>query len=390
MWFVSNAHGGMILSERTIWPAKRAIRVRPASSSIRLIGSLLVAVVLAVTASSVDAQGVGAPEGSDRIEGRFKLLPIPYVNYSRSIGLQGGALPMIMFNPVASDTESPSSLGGLFGMYSTNDSWFVTAFSRLYLAQDDWRITAAGGAGNYNFQFYVDSPIDDWIPYNSEAVIGLLKVQRRIVGRLYGGVTYVHVDFETTTEVAPGVEEDTRDGLGFDLVLDRRSNVRYPRQGFETTAKYFTYPSAFGNEASSSKTELESNHFFGVREGRDVFAARAFAGFGLGEVSFNQQFVVGQGEDIRGYTQGEYRGDTMIAVQGEYRLNLAGRLGLVGFAGIATVFGAINEDDDGTLLPGIGTGLRFTADTETNLNVGLDIAWGRGDWGIYFKFGEAF
>ncbi|MEJ2540905.1 MAG: hypothetical protein P8188_13195 [Gemmatimonadota bacterium] len=136
--------------------------------------------------------------------------------------------------------------------------------------------------------------------------------------------------------------------------------------------------------------EFESNHFFGARNGRDVFAARAFGGFGLGEVSFNQQFVVGRGEDIRGYTQGEYRGDTMLALQGEYRLNLRDRVGLVGFAGLATVFGAINEDDDGLLLPGIGTGVRFTVDRETNLNVGLDIAVGRGDWGIYFKFGEAF
>ena len=62
----------------------------------------------------------------------------------------------------------------------------------------------------------------------------------------------------------------------------------------------------------------------------------------------------------------------------------------VGFGGLASVFGSLNEEDDGTILPAIGTGIRFTADTETNLNVGLDIAFGRGDWGLYFKFGEAF
>jgi outer membrane protein assembly factor BamA len=297
---------------------------------------------------------------------------------------------MVLFNPVASDTLSPSSVGGVFGMYSTNDTWFLSAFGRLFLGGDDWRITLAAAGGDYNFQFYMDSPIDGWIPYNTSMAIGLVKVQRRIWGRLYGGLSYVHLDFETATEVAPGVTEESRDGLGLDLVLDRRSNVRYPRSGFETTAKYFTYPSAFGNEASSTRTEFESNHFFGAREGRDVFAARAFGGVGLGEVSFNQQFVVGRGEDLRGYTQGEYRGDSMVAVQGEYRLDLPGRFGAVAFAGVATVFGAINEDDDGVLLPGVGTGLRFTVDTETNLNVGLDIAVGRGDWGLYFKFGEAF
>jgi hypothetical protein len=79
-----------------------------------------------------------------------------------------------------------------------------------------------------------------------------------------------------------------------------------------------------------------------------------------------------------------------VALQAEYRWNFHRRFGVVGFGGLATIFAAVNEGDDGTLLPAIGTGFRFTADTETHLNVGMDIAVGRGDWGLYFKFGEAF
>jgi hypothetical protein len=62
----------------------------------------------------------------------------------------------------------------------------------------------------------------------------------------------------------------------------------------------------------------------------------------------------------------------------------------VAFLAVATVFDAINEDHDGKLLPGIGTGFRFTADTETHMNVGMDIAAGLEDWGIYFRIGELF
>jgi hypothetical protein len=57
---------------------------------------------------------------------------------------------------------------------------------------------------------------------------------------------------------------------------------------------------------------------------------------------------------------------------------------------VATVFNAINEADDGKLLPGIGTGIRFRAFQETNMSVGLDVAVGIEDWGIYFQIGEAF
>ena len=121
-----------------------------------------------------------------------------------------------------------------------------------------------------------------------------------------------------------------------------------------------------------------------------MIAGRFFAGMGLGDLSFEQQFIVGQRKDIRGYTQGEYRGNYMLALQGEYRWNFHPRLGVVGFAAVATIFDGVNEDDNGKLLPGVGAGFRFTADTETNMNVGMDIAVGLEDWGIYFRLGEAF
>ena len=148
-------------------------------------------------------------------------------------------------------------------------------------------------------------------------------------------------------------------------------------------------PEALGNEDPNARLEFETNVYRSVNES-DVIAARLYGGAGLGDLTFNQQFVVGGRQDLRGYTQGEYRGEQMVALQGEYRWNFHDRFGAVGFGGLASVFGSLNEEDDGTILPAIGTGIRFTADTETNLNVGLDIAWGRGDWGLYFKFGEAF
>jgi hypothetical protein len=109
----------------------------------------------------------------------------------------------------------------------------------------------------------------------------------------------------------------------------------------------------------------------------------------VGDLTFNQQYVVGR-VDIRGYTQGEYRGSYLLAIQSEYRYNFWKRWGAVGFFGLATVFDSFNESQNGKILPGIGTGFRFTAFTESHMNVGLDIAGGTGDWGIYFRIGEAF
>ena len=80
----------------------------------------------------------------------------------------------------------------------------------------------------------------------------------------------------------------------------------------------------------------------------------------------------------------------MYSVQGEYRWNLHTKISLVGFLGVASVFESTNEDQNGKLLPGLGLGFRYKVFEEEHMNVGIDGAVGDGDWGIYFRIGEAF
>jgi len=339
------------------------------------------------------AHAQGFPSGgggaAGRIEGDFKFMPIPYLNYSRSIGLSLGALPMAMFNPIRDDTLSPSSIAGLLGMYSTNKTWFLMGFSKIHLDADNWRIMFAGGTGSVNFQFYLNNPINTWIPYNTAMDFAFIQIQRRLIYRLYLGVSYAYMELNTSSEVVPVIENTILRGLGGSLNLDNRVNVYYPKGGYNTNLKYLTYPSWMANDFVSEKIEIDYNHYFALRDEQDVLAVRAFIGLGIGDLSFNQQFIVGQ-RDIRGYTQGEFRGNYLLAMQGEYRWNFHARWGAVGFFGLATIFEAINAGDDGKILPGIGTGIRYTAFTDNHMNVGMDIAIGKDDWGIYFRIGEAF
>jgi len=336
--------------------------------------------------------GQGVPGGSggetDRIEGRYKIIPLPFINYNRSIGLSLGALPMVMFNPVERDTLSPSSVAGLLGLYSTNKTWFVLGFARVHLDEDKWRLTAAGGLGSVNFQFYLDNPINVWVPYNTRGDFVYAKAERRIFKSIYGGVSYLYMKFRNTTEVFPDTLTTRLHGVGLSAAMDNRSAIYYPRSGFLTDVEYFTYPKAW-NEVESNTVDIDYNHYWPFRERNDVIAARAFVGLGIGDLSFNQQYIVGQ-KDIRGYTQGAHRGNYLLAIQGEYRWNFWRRWGAVGFFGLATVFESINESDEGKILPGIGAGIRFTAFTDNHMNVGIDVAKGDGDWGIYFRIGEAF
>ncbi len=348
----------------------------------------LLCVCLLVNPAVLSGQGI-ASGGGKRIDGKFKFMPIPYVNYDRSLGFSLGAVPMLMFNPSEKDTISPSSLIGGVGFWTTNKTWFVMGFGMFYLGEDNWRITTAGGLGSVNFQFYLDNPIGGWIPYQSEADFFMLKLERKIHKELYGGVSYVFANVITTTENIPISDSLTLHGIGLNLSLDKRSNPYYPRSGYFTSVEYKTNPEFLGNESDSRKIQIEHNHYFSTRQQKDVVAARFHAGLGLGDLSFNQQFIVNN-KDIRGYTQGAFRGNYLLTLQGEYRWNFHKRWGAVGFAGVATIFESINESDNGKLLPGLGTGIRFRVFPETNFSVGLDAAVGLEDWGIYFQIGEAF
>ncbi|WP_020534001.1 BamA/TamA family outer membrane protein [Flexithrix dorotheae] len=337
-----------------------------------------------------NAQGLPSGSGGVKSDRDFSFVPIPYINYSRSVGFSMGAIPMAMYNLSKKDTISPSSISGLIGMYTTNDSWFLMGFNRFYLKEDTWRVTAAGGLGSINFQFFLDAPIGGYIDYNTQADFVFLEVQRKIKGKLYGGVHYVYTKFNSALKEGPeGSKKTTQNGVGFKFSFDKRNDVYYPTSGMISEIDWNSYPSFLSNDSHANKVEISHNQYWKIKDRRDVLAARFYTGFGIGDLVFEQQFIVGR-EDIRGYSQGKFRGNGMIALQGEYRFNFHEKLGAVGFFGLASVFDGINEVDNETILPGFGCGLRYLVFPKNKMNAGIDIAKGKDDWGFYFRVGEAF
>ncbi|MEJ2504180.1 MAG: BamA/TamA family outer membrane protein, partial [Gemmatimonadota bacterium] len=302
--------------------------------------------IAAAHPGSLQAQVEGGSGGGNRIEGRAKFLPLPYVGYNRTLGWAVGALPGVLFNPFTADTISPSSFAGAAAIYTGSESWAVGGFVRLYLAEDRWRVSAVGMSGSANLQFYLELPLDVWVDYTTVADVARVIVERRVWQDLFLGVGYQYLGFETTLDLIDIPVETKLHGFQVAGAWDRRSSVTYPSSGFVSNVRYTAYPDWMGNDASSSVVTADYVRYMALRGDRDVLTGRVYVGLGIGDVSFNQQFVVG-GTDIRGYSQGKYRGDNLLAVQSEYRWNILPRFGLVGFAGFAWLFDAVNEDHDG-------------------------------------------
>lgn len=323
-------------------------------------------------------------------EKKIELRVMPYLSYNRNLEFMFGVIPMMMYKLDTKDTISPKSLSGMSAIYTTNKSYFAALFNKWYLAEDKWRLKFFFFTGNQNSQFFVDDiEQPDFYDYGTKTLLTSVGAQRKIIDKFYAGLSYTFAHYNTNYEdnISP-TSVSHSNALVINLLYDTRDAVYYPTKGYKIKLDWSTYPKFMDNQLASNRISFEANKYFSTRENKDVIAVRAYGKFGLGNVAFEQQSTIGN-TDIRGYSEGKYRGAGLMDIQGEYRYNF-GKMGLTGFAGLATIYGSDTPSFDWKLYPGAGVGYRYNPFKKSKFNVGLDGAVGKGDWGIYFRIGEAF
>lgn len=318
---------------------------------------------------------------------KVNITGIPIVSYNSSYGFIVGADGMAFFKLNRHDTVSPASQAGLMLGYTQNKSFFGSAFSKLYFNEDTWRTTIAFGTGNVNFQYFETSNEEgdgEFVDYGTVNRFLFLKGLRKIKGHLFGGLFFKLQHSETTFEDHPdSLQKVNANGVGVNLLYDSRNNIYDPSQGLQASVSFLANPGWLGSDSIFNSVRAFANwyHRLGARS---VLAARVSIFSGIGDVPFTGQHAIGN-VDIRGYTNGKYRGNQAYAAQAEYRWNFYRRWGAVGFFGLA-----FTETPYSGILPGGGVGVRFKAIPARNINVGVDGALGKGDKGIYFRINEAF
>ncbi len=95
-------------------------------------------------------------QGSTAKVKKMDFSVMPFMSYNRNLKFMIGAIPMAMYRPNPADTISPKSLSGLATVYTTNNSYFISFFNKIYLAKDRWRLVAFGMTGDQNSQFFMD------------------------------------------------------------------------------------------------------------------------------------------------------------------------------------------------------------------------------------------
>src|SRR5436190_9083386 len=330
---------------------------------------------------------------------RTGFAAIPMINYNRTQGFIAGILVSAFYKINKKDTISPSSSTGMIGIYTEQKSYALLGYSQLFIAEDRWRVLAAVGTIDINFQFYLGNPAastGNFYDYSTKANLAMIQVQRNVFKRIYFGPTASLIKSNTTfgfpgTSGEDSVKRSNLNNIGYVISNDTRNHVQYPVRGmFVNFANQF-YRSWVGSNYEFERYLITYNQFFKIsrNDEKRVLAVRASLNVASGDVPFEGQTVVG-GDDIRGYSQGKYRNDQVYTMQAEYRWNFYKRWGIVAFGGLASAVKKFSDIPSSEILPGVGAGLRFRMLPAEKINIGIDAGFGKDDYSITFRIGEAF
>ena len=199
-----------------------------------------------------------------------RIAAIPMINYNRTQGIVVGALVSGFYKINKKDTISPSSTTGLMGMYTQEKSHLLFVFSLFYFAEDRWRVAAAVGNTDINFQFYVEDPAlsgGNFYDYSTKMNLVMLQVQRNIFKRIYLGPTGYMIKL-TTTFGFPGasgqdsVTQSNLNNVGYIISNDTRDHVQYPTRGMFLNFKNQFYRSWAGSDYKFERYLITYNQFF--------------------------------------------------------------------------------------------------------------------------------
>ena len=347
--------------------------------------------------AGADTSSTANQTGSRGTTTSLRVLPV--LGSAPETGFVLGAT-MLRVSSRLNDTITRPSSEQVYTSYTTKQQFRAFVSTDRWSANNRWGLNGQLEYTRFPQPFYgvgIDTPesAEEW--YESRSTTGSLTVRRRMVGAVYGQMGY---RFSTTSirDAEPGGEVERGEMLGMSggltsqltsgLAFDSRDNIFAPAAGTFAQVTGAWAADALGSDYQFGRYIGDARTY--VRLGDGVLAAQAYVEASTGSVPFDQLAMLGSGSVMRGYVRGRYRDRSLIAAQAEYRLTLAGRFGMAGFAGAGTVAPSLADLGSSTLLPSYGVGARWLLLPKQRTTVRVDYAMGKGSSGLYIAFNEAF
>jgi outer membrane protein assembly factor BamA len=188
--------------------------------------------------------------------------------------------------------------------------------------------------------------------------------------------------------------------LNVNLILDTRDNMLNPYKGHFLMVSWNGAMEWLGNRDNANffSVEWRSFHPFSQKNPRHLIGFWLLGNFSpegkypyliLPATAYDQR-----SRSARGYTQGRFRGNSLVYGEAEYRFPISQCNGLWGgvlFVNATTATNPLQSLDlFESIKPGYGLGLRLMVDKKTRTNLAIDFGFGDKSSGFYLAASETF
>lgn len=189
--------------------------------------------------------------------------------------------------------------------------------------------------------------------------------------------------------------------INVNITIDKRDNMINAHKGYYANVAWRGAFEFIGNRTTTNYFEAEWRSFHGVSK---TNPAHLIAFWVMGNFSPIGDFPYmilpataydQRGRSARGYTQGRFRGNSLVYTEAEYRFPLSpcgGVLGGVLFVNATSASHPANEEVNllSTISPSYGFGLRVMVDKRSLTNLAIDFGFGQNSFGFYLAASETF
>lgn len=327
----------------------------------------------------------------------------PIVAYAPETSLQLGVGCQLVFKPFqAGNTARPSTLE-MNVRYTLNNQLIISPEYRIFFKEEKYILRGEMTFEKFPQFFYgignntseENEELYDFSSFTADQIF-----YRQLFNKLYAGLGYrfayrYNLDFEKdgildNTDIS-GKTGGRSGGFKLGLLFDNRNNVLNSSTGTYAELSHTLHRKFAGSEFKYTVTILDARTYLQPFHQRtDVLAFQLYGYFTNGNTPFTDLAALGGSSIMRGYYEGRYLDNQLLAAQAEYRLAVWRRIGAVGFVGIGEVASRFNDFSWSSIKPSGGLGLRYKIMEKENLNLRLDVALGKNSSGIYINISEAF
>ncbi|MCO6473047.1 MAG: BamA/TamA family outer membrane protein [Melioribacteraceae bacterium] len=323
----------------------------------------------------------------------------PYVFYTPETEFALGGGGIIYFTNPLVEKAKPSKFVP-YAYYTTNKQILAGVIGEHYLFENTWLISGILEGGKLVKKFYGAGgntlEIDN-SDYSEKYLLWQVAAQK-IFNNVLAGLTY-QIEYHDVFDLKNnpnlvgknivGSKGGFSSGFGFKFSFDTRDNNFYPRSGIFLDWNSTIFTKDLGSDYDYN-TQILNLRGYKTIFPLLVLAAQSYIQLAGGHPPFYSLPPMGGEKIMRGYFLGRYRDKKLFALQTELRFPIFWRIKGAAFFGIGDVAGDFESFKLTNLKYSYGGGLRFKLEENEELNLRVDLGFGKNTSGIYFGVEEAF